>query len=137
MEELLKQAAIIRDESIDSENTAERIGTLFVDVIQQMKKIVSDEQVKVDSLRFIANADALKVYFDVVSESGDIIHKQLALPIVSDIKAGILTAAQLNDINKRIAKITPHLITESEYNKLKESGKLDPTRFYYTYDEES
>lgn len=137
MEELLKRATIIRDESIDNENTAERVGTLFVDVIQQMQKIVSDEQVKVESLKFIATVDSLKIYFDVVDESGNIIHKKLTLPVVSDVKAGILTSAQLNDINKRISEITPRLITESKFNELKDAGKLDPTKFYYTYDEES
>lgn len=137
MEELLKQAAVIRDELDDNKNTAERVGTLFVDVIQQVQQIVSNEQTKVDSLRLIANVDTLKIYFDIIDDSGNIIHKQLAFPVVSDAKAGILTSMQLNDINKRIAEITPYLITETKYNELKETGKLNPARFYYTYDEES
>lgn len=37
MEELLKKAAIIRDETNDGDNTAERVGELFVDILEKME----------------------------------------------------------------------------------------------------
>lgn len=137
MEELLKQAAVIRDEMVDEENSAQRIGTLFVDVIQRMQKIVSDEQVKVDSLKVIAKEDTVSIYFDVADDLGNVIHKKLSIPVVSKSKAGILTSLQLNELQETIARITPVLISETKFNELRESGKLDSRKFYYIYDEES
>ncbi len=37
-EELLKRAAVIRDETADSANTAERVGSLFVDALQVVQQ---------------------------------------------------------------------------------------------------
>lgn len=136
MKELLKQAAVIRDEVEDYKNSAERVGILFVDVIQRMQKIVSDEQIKIDTLKVIADENSVKVYFDVNDEvSGQIIHKAITYPIVSDTKAGLLTSEQFNDFNQRISKITPLFISESKFEELKESGKLDSEKFYYIYEE--
>lgn len=136
MEKLLKQAAVIRDEMDDNKNTAERVGTLFVDVIQQIQKIVLEEQAKIDSLKITADAESVKLSFNITDESGEIISKKILFPIVSDKQAGILTSPQLNDINQRIKKITPLLITEAKFNELKESGKLDSEKIYYVYEEE-
>lgn len=136
MEKLLKQAAVIRDEMDDNKNTAERVGTLFVDIIQQIQKIVLDEQAKIDSLKITADADSVKLCFNMTNEAGDVIPKKILFPVVSDKQAGILSSLQLNDINQRINKITPHLITEAKFNELKESGELDSEKIYYVYEEE-
>ena len=135
MEELLRQAAVIRDETVDNENSAIRVGTLFVDVIQRIQKIVSDEKVKTDSLKFGTGEDTMWICFDIVDESGNVKQKKIYFPIVSKQKTGVLTSLQFNDLTQKIMMITPILVTESEFKELKETDDLDPERFYYVYEE--
>lgn len=85
---LLSRARLIRDENQDGANTAERVGSLFVDMLKQMQ----DE--------------------------------------------GMLTSKQLKEINEKIAKLTPVFLSEFEYEKLLESGDIDPELIYMTYEEE-
>lgn len=134
MENLLKQAAVIRDEDAEYENSAERIGTLFVDVIQQMSKIVSDEQTKVDTLKVTANKSGVQLAFKVTDESGKTTDKIIKFPIVSKEKAGLLTPAILQGLDDKI--VIHKFLTEDEYKQLKGSGKLDPNILYMIYEEE-
>lgn len=134
MENLLKQAAVIRDEDAEYENSAERIGTLFVDVIQQMSKIVSDEQTKVDTLKVTANKSGVQLTFKVTDESGKATDKTIKFPIVSKEKAGLLTPAILQGLDDKI--VIHKFLTEDEYKQLKDSGKLDPNILYMIYEEE-
>lgn len=145
MEELLKRAAVIRDETEDNLNTAQRVGSLFVDVLLEIKEIISTNDLLVNTLKFSANKDTVNLSFDVRDLSGNISNKKVSIPIVSDISAGILTPGQLTTLSsglssllKKVKDIETTLSKASLFNNLGVITNLSDLNGvgkpgYYTY----
>lgn len=100
MEELLKQAAVIRDETDDYKNTAERVGTLLVDIIKKMGLIVPSESIDGDSLQFTADSTSVKLIFSALDGNGNRVNKELQLPVVTLQKAGVMSPDLLTSMQK-------------------------------------
>lgn len=110
MEELLKQAAVIRDETDDYKNTAERVGTLLVDIINKMGLIVPSESIDGDSLQFTADSTSVKLIFSALDGNGNRVNKELQLPVVTLQKAGVMSPDLLtsmqNAVNNAVKAVT-------------------------------
>lgn len=110
MEELLKQAAVIRDETDDYKNTAERVGTLLVDIIKKMGLIVPSESIDGDSLQFTADSTSVKLIFSALDGNGNRVNKELQLPVVTLQKAGVMSPDLLtsmqNAVNNAVKAVT-------------------------------
>ena len=114
MEELLKKAAIIRDETNDGDNTAERVGELFVDILEKMALIIPFESIDGESLKFIAEKNAVKLSFTALDNNGDRVLKEVEIPLVSVEKAGIVSAEQFESLQESIKKALKDITEESK-----------------------
>lgn len=92
-EELLEQAVVIRDETVNEANTAERIGKLFVDIIRKMAK-----NLNADAVTFKGTATGVNMVFS--GEDGDVL---ISLPVVGTEEAGVITPEMLAGIGDAIA----------------------------------
>lgn len=91
-EELLNQAVVIRDETVNEANTAERIGKLFVDIIRKMAK-----NLNADAVTFKGTATGVNMVFS--GEEGDVL---ISLPVVGTDNAGVITPELLAGIGDAI-----------------------------------
>lgn len=114
MEELLKKAAVIRDETEDNLNTSWRVGTLFVDVIQEMQNVSSKSTILINTLKFTADKEAVKLSFDIKDDSGNVTTKVLSVPMVSKASAGVLAPEQLATIQSDITDLLNRIQGTSE-----------------------
>lgn len=114
MEELLKQAAVIRDEVDDDKNTAERVGTLFIDIINKMGLIVPSESIDGDSLRFTADALSVKLAFSALDGAGNRVDKELSLPVATLQKAGVLSAEMLASLQTSVSNAIKAVAVEQK-----------------------
>lgn len=110
MEELLKKAAVIRDETEDNLNTAQRVGTLFVDILQAIQSIVSTHRAQLNSFKFSADKEAVKLSFKIVDALGNTGTKVISIPIVSATSAGVLSSKQLEVIQSNFSNLSKKII---------------------------
>lgn len=109
--DLLNRARQIKSETNDGANTAERVGGLLVDMIQQIELLSSGKKILVESLQFKSDKDAAYFSFDAVDESGNKKNYKLDIPIVSENSTGVLTPEELSLIHTKIEKVNK-LFTE-------------------------
>lgn len=114
MEELLKQAAVIRDEVDDDKNTAERVGTLFIDIIQKMGLIVPSESIDGDSLRFTADALSVKLAFSALDGAGNRVNKEIAIPVATAQRAGVMSPELLTSLQTSVSTALRAVATEQK-----------------------
>ena len=114
MEELLKQAAVIRDETDESKNTAERVGTLFIDIIEKMGLIVPSESIDGDSLQFTADAKSVKLVFSALDGNGNRVNKELSVPVATLQKAGVMSPELLASMQKSVSDALGAVTTEQK-----------------------
>lgn len=114
MEELLKQAAVIRDETDESKNTAERVGTLFIDIIEKMGLIVPSESIDGDSLQFTADAESVKLVFSALDGNGNRVNKELSIPVATLQKAGVMSPELLTEMQTLVNNALKAVITEQK-----------------------
>lgn len=113
MEELLKKAAIIRDETDDGENTAERVGSLLLEIIGKIGQIVPSESIDGDSLTFSADTTSLKLKFTALDGNGERVPKEVSIPLVTVQKAGVMSAQMLSDLKESVSSALKAITNES------------------------
>lgn len=114
MEELLKQAAVIRDETANDKNTAERVGTLFIDIIEKMGLIVPSESIDGDSLQFTTDAKSVKLVFSALDGSGNRVSKELSIPAATLQKAGMMSPELLANMQESANNALKAVVTEQK-----------------------
>lgn len=92
----LERAAEIRDEKDQAANTAERVGGLLVDFIEEVSKF-TPESILFGNLDFIKDSEKVSVYYSVRDNAGNVENKSIDIPIASAAFAGIITAQQYAD----------------------------------------
>lgn len=113
MIDLLNRAEQIKSENKDGANTAERIGGLLVDMIQQIESFASNKKIVAESFKFMSDKDSIYLSFDVIDENDNKENRKLNIPIVSEDLAGILTPEEFSLIHTKIEKVNSLL---TEYN---------------------
>lgn len=115
---LKNQAAVIRDEQNDYKNTATRVGSMFVRLLEQLEKALPDENVKPDTLSVEATGTSYILKFTTVDSDGTTKDRELSLPLASDDKAGIMSPALMKGIKDQISKLDKVYITTLDITTL-------------------
>lgn len=106
IKDLLTQAAVIRDAAAEGENTAMRVGSMFVDLVQRTVDTLSADALSALGLRVTAAADKVTVTYKTVDAGGTARDVSVTIPSATVTTAGVMSTAQLAAINKATQDIT-------------------------------
>lgn len=106
IKDLLTQAAVIRDAATQGENTAMRVGTLFVDLVQRIVDTLSAEALSALGLRTTATEDKIIITYKTVDAGGTAKDASVTLPSATTATAGVMSSAQLAAINNATQDIS-------------------------------
>lgn len=122
LQDLLSQAAIIRDATEDKENTALRVGTMFVDFIQACLDILPQLLVDGNLTEGVPGASSFTLTFHTIDDDGDAHSNSITIPIVSTLVAGLMTPAlkqELHDTTASVQNLAPRMTSaESDITNL-------------------
>lgn len=102
---LLSAAATVRDATEESENTASRIGGLFVSIIQTLIDTMPEAQIDGTSLSYQVSDSNFIISMKKMLDDGTEIPFKIVIPAASSVYAGLLTPASLNKINENSKEI--------------------------------
>lgn len=102
---LLSAAATVRDATEESENTASRIGGLFVSIIQTLIDTMPEAQIDGASLSYQVSDSNFIISMKKMLDDGTEIPFKIVIPAASSVYAGLLTPASLNKINENSKEI--------------------------------
>lgn len=105
-QDLKAQAAIIRDEQNSYQNTSLRVGRMFIDILEQLEKVLPDENVKPETLTVEATETSYKLKFSTLTSDGSVKSHELDLPIATDTKAGVMSPALMKGIKDQISQLS-------------------------------
>ena len=92
--DIIKAAAEVRDETAMQQNTATRVGGVLTDLAQFV-----GEAVFAAGMTAKANTAGVSLLIKYYDADGQPYTKELPLPVASLLRAGVLTPAQLADLN--------------------------------------
>lgn len=105
IQSLLTQAAVIRDATVEGENTALRVGSMFVSLIQAIVATLPSELLDASGISYSAGESNFLITFNAVSSDGSTSKKQIIIPAASQDNAGLLTPAKLKEVNDAVASV--------------------------------
>ncbi len=105
-QDLKAQAAIIRDEQNSYQNTSLRVGRMFIDILEQLEKVLPDENVKPETLTVEATGTSYKLKFSTLTSDGSVKSHELDLPIATDTKAGVMSPELMKGIKDQISQLS-------------------------------
>ena len=108
---LLAQAAVIRDATEEHENTAVRVGTMFVDFIQACLAVLPSEIIDATGITASTSETNFLIHYRVIDEAGETANRSITIPVASSENAGLLTPAQLAQINSVVSNMSTVLST--------------------------
>ncbi len=103
---LLPDAAVIRDATNESENTASRIGGLFVSIIQTIIATMPEVHIDGDSIDFKTSENDFIIYMKKKLDDGTDVPITITIPAASTTKAGLFTPALLTELQNSISAET-------------------------------
>ena len=92
--DILKDAAVVRDEKNEAANTAARVGGVMVDIIEFLTNFTPVSEISAE-----ATANELTLRFKAHKSDGTPIYIYVTLPAASLSAAGVFTPSLLNTIN--------------------------------------
>ena len=92
--DILKDAAVVRDEKNEAANTAERVGRVMVDIIDFLANFTTVSEFSVS-----ATASKVTLRIKVHETDGTEIYRNVTLPAASLSEAGVFTPTMLNSLN--------------------------------------
>lgn len=92
--DILKDAAVVRDEKNEAANTAERVGRVMVDIIDFLANFTTVSEFSVS-----ATASNVTLRIKVHETDGTEIYRNVTLPAASLSEAGVFTPTMLNSLN--------------------------------------
>src|SRR5574344_505379 len=110
MSTLYEQAVVIRDESGEKQNTAYRVGTILLGIIEALSQTLNSSNITIES-----DATGTNMVFSVPGSDGSTKNTKIPIPTTTDAKAGILTPAQKTTIKK----------AASDLEKKKKNSRVD------------
>lgn len=116
IQSLLTQAAVIRDATAEGENTALRVGSLFVSLIQAIVATLPSELLDASGISYSAGESNFRITFNAVSSDGSTSKKQIIIPAASQDNAGLLTPAKLKEVNDAVASVADCLTKVNQAN---------------------
>lgn len=106
--DILSDAAVVRDETNEKANTAERVGGVLVELANYLSNYLYAEDISIK-----ADATSVKVRFSLSTSEGVKYYKEVALPVVGD-TAGIITSGDFANILSELTLLSDRIMTESE-----------------------
>ena len=125
---LLQQAAVIRDATEEHENTAVRVGTMFVDFIQSCIDVLPAEVVDATGISTSTSENNFVIRYRTVDDDGDSVSKSITIPAASSANAGLLTTSLLSHINEAVTSVTAAVIELATVRGIAESAQTTATR---------
>lgn len=118
LQDLLSQAAVIRDATEDKENTAIRVGTMFVDFIQACLDILPQLLVDGNLTSGVPGASSFTLTFHTLDGDGVAHSNSISIPIVNTTVAGLMSPSlkqELLSATSSVNNLTPRM-TNAETN---------------------
>lgn len=112
LQDLLSQAAVIRDATEDKENTAIRVGTMFVDFIQACLDILPQLLVDGNLTSGVPGASSFTLTFHTLDGDGMAHSNSISIPIVNTTVAGLMSPSlkeELNSATSSVNNLTPRV----------------------------
>lgn len=106
--DILSDAAVVRDETNEKANTAERVGGVLVELANYLSNYLYAEDISVK-----ADATSVKVRFAVSTSDGSKYYKEIPLPLVGE-TAGIIAAEDFAGILSQLTSLSDRITTERE-----------------------
>lgn len=137
LQDLLSQAAVIRDATEDKENTAIRVGTMFVDFIQACLDILPQLLVDGNLTEGVPGASSFTLTFHTLDGDGVAHSDSISIPIVNTTVAGLMSPslkAELNRATSSVNNLTPRVASaETNITSLSKSklSYYDATWIFY------
>ncbi len=113
IESLLPQAATVRDATTKMENTALRVGTLFVDLIQALMATVPKEVIDASDISYSTTTTNFIIHYKVIKADGTTANRQIVIPVASASKSGLMTPEQVADLNAAVKNVARALVNAS------------------------
>lgn len=147
--DLLSQAAVIRDATDEKENTALRVGTMFVDFIQACLEVLPYEIINASLTTCVEGETSFVIHYGTVDHDGQTHTRHITIPLVSSNKAGLMSPAMIDEFNQALTNLQNSIITinnalgelkevfltQAEYDAMVDAGTIDPNTKYYIYEE--
>ncbi len=109
IQSLLTQAAVIRDATSEGENTALRVGSMFVSLIQSIVDTLPQELLDATGISYSAGESNFIIKFPSIDDDGNSSSRQIIIPAASQDNAGLLTPAKLAEINRAVSDVAAAL----------------------------
>jgi len=100
IKDLLTQAAVIRDAAAEGENTAMRVGSMFVDLVQRIVDTLSADALSALGLRITASPETITITYKTVDAGGTAKDVSVTLPAATTTTAGVMPSASIAAIEK-------------------------------------
>ena len=133
LQDLLSQAAVIRDATEDKENTAIRVGTMFVDFIQACLDILPQLLVDGNLTSGVPGASSFTLTFHTLDGDGVAHSNSISIPIVNTTAAGLMSPSlkqELHSATSAVDNLTPRVASAEDNITTLSSLKLS----YYDAD---
>lgn len=105
LESLLPDAAAVRDAVDEGENTALRVGQLFVSIIRSIGAVIPPETFDASGITVSADESGVSITFKTVLESGESSVRTVNIPAATDTQAGLITPAILSKIKEDVTAV--------------------------------
>lgn len=125
---LLQQAAVIRDATEEHENTAVRVGTMFVDFIQSCMDVLPKEIVDATGISTSASETNFVVRYRTIDDTGSSVSKSITIPVASSDNAGLLSTSLLAEINQAVSSVVNAVSELATVRGIAETAQTTSTR---------
>ena len=123
LQSLLAQAAVIRDATAEGENTANRVGSMFVSLIEAVIATLPAELLDASGISMTAGESNVVIRFNSLASDGTASSRQVSIPAASVVGAGLLTPSKLAEINKATADVATALAEIAEAAEAAETAR--------------
>ena len=100
-QKLLEAAAGIRDAVLDGENTASRVGAMFVSIIQAMQHFPG-QMVDASTIKASNGKTATHITFNIIDSAGKTSAVDISVPAASSTSAGLLTPEKAEEYDAAV-----------------------------------
>ncbi len=125
---LLQQAAVIRDATEEHENTAVRVGTMFVDFIQSCIDVLPKEIVDATGISTSTSETNFVVRYRTIDDTGSSVSKSITIPAASSDNAGLLSTSLLAEINQAVSSVVNAVSELATVRGIAETAQTTSTR---------
>ena len=125
---LLQQAAVIRDATEEHENTAVRVGTMFVDFIQSCIDVLPAEVVDATGISTSTSENNFVIRYRTVDDDGESVSKSITIPAASSDNAGLLSTSLLAEINQAVSSVVNAVSELATVRGIAETAQTTSTR---------